>query len=296
MGTNAKGLLQYLTKKAHSVLTSNHLFPEADIVYLMSEIKQIQALNTRVKKPVMHFVLAFPEGEKLDEKLMRTITEDFMHQFGADKNQWISIQHFDTEHKHNHVLLNRVKIDGNLLSDSFSHRKAMRISRALEIKYGLKVLSSIKAENTNESIALLKRNIDFDIIISKSIEDFISLIEKKSYDVKIGRGIVFIDKSNGAKTKGSAIGREYSLKHITERIEASIKTKDGQTNTKLHLSKELREEQEEISDVLEFEQDIQDTNTVQELFDVMVGNQYVGETPIGKKKKKKKEERITKRK
>ena len=293
MGNNVRGLLRYLTKKEHSVLTSNHLLPDADVNYLTSEIKQISDLNTRVKKNVMHFVLAFPESDNINVAKMTMITDAFMKLFGAADNQWISIKHEDSEnHQHCHVLLNRVKMDGSLLKDSFSIKKAMRISRYLEIEFKLKQVSNEKKIGNNKSRDLLKTNIDFALIISKTFEQFVEEMAKRSYKVNVGSGITFTDITNGVTLKGSAIARNYSLKHIKERVRESVK--DQYSNKRQNLSKGLQQEQQEIEDIIEIEQDNKTASVVGELFDTMIGDQYVGESST-KKKKKKKEQQTKKR-
>lgn len=292
MGNNAKGLLQYLTKKEHSILISNHLIPDNNIDYLSSEIKQISDLNTRVKKNVMHFVLAFPESDNIGEAKMAMITEAFMKFFGADDNQWIAIRHQDTEnHQHCHVLLNRVKIDGSLLKDSFSIKRAMKIARYLEVEFKLKKVSNKRKQGNNESRDLLKNNIDFALVLSKTFEQFVEEMAKRSYKVNIGRGISFTDITNGVTEKGSAISRNYSLKYIKERVGESV---EDQFSKRQYLSKELQKEQKEIEDVIEITQDNQEPNRFGEILNVMIGDQHIDESSL-KKKKKKKEQKAKKR-
>ncbi|WP_397364512.1 relaxase/mobilization nuclease domain-containing protein [Olleya sp. R77988] len=217
-GSSIKGLLQYLTNKDHAVITANYLYPDAKLETIVSEFNAIQGLNKRVKKSVMHIVLSFPEEEKLSDDKLKTVTEDFMDAFGAEENQWISIKHFNTKHRHCHIAINRVKIDGKLLSTSYSHLRAKEICRALEMKHGLNKVSSSKFVSSNKGKDQLKRIIDHAIEKCKSIEAFKKEIEQQGFKVLMGRGVTFINTTNGAKTKGSSIGRDYSFGNIKKRL------------------------------------------------------------------------------
>ncbi len=268
LGNNVNGLLQYLTKKKHAVLTSNKIFPDPDINYISNEFKTIQGLNNRVKKNVMHLVLAFDKDEKIDDYKMAMITEDFMKEFEADENQWISFQHFDTEHLHQHTVINRVKMDGTLLSDSYSKTRAINICRALEIRYKLKIVSNIKSENKNLAKQELKQIIDEAILKSNSIEEFKKKVETEKYKVYLGRGIAFVNTTNGAKFKGSDIGRNYSLMNIKKQL--------------LHLSKDklqsksLKEEQKDIKNIISTTKTTSTNSTIKSLsslaFDLLNDN------------------------
>lgn len=241
-GTNVVGLLQYLTKKKHEVLTSNKILPVNDIEFITRELKQIQGFNSRAKKNTMHIVLAFDKGISIDGMKMKIIAEDFMKRFGAHNNQWISFKHFDTDHQHQHIVLNRVKEDGTILSDSYSHLTARNICRDLEKKYQLRQLSNIKRENTNISMESLKQLIDITIDKVSSLDDFKRELEKNQYKVLVGRGISFINKSNGVKIKGSAIGRQYSLGYIKKRLHNPEEVKQDEVpHTLKKESNEIRQ-------------------------------------------------------
>jgi hypothetical protein len=223
-----KGLLHYLTKKENEVITSNLLLPDLPIKEIQKEMEIMQSLNKRCKKNLMHIVLSFPHQEKLDSVTLKNITEDFLEAFKADNCMSISYRHFDRSHPHVHCVINKIKMDGTVLSDSFSHIRAKKICRKIEQIYDLTRVSNFSKENTNSSIQKLQIEIDTVIEDSLSFEEFIRLLELKSYKVLKGRGISFIDKRNGTKIKGSAIGRNYSLSNIKKRLLEASETKDIQ--------------------------------------------------------------------
>jgi len=273
-GTNISGLLHYLTAKKHSVLTSNKLFPDADISYVTNEFKEIQSLNPRCKNNLMHIVLSFPEKDNMTEEKMKTITEDFLNEFGASDNQWLSIMHFNTSHFHQHAVINKVKANGELLSDSFSHLRAKKICRSLEIKYDLNKISNFKSENSNINKDDLKGLITDVIIHSKSIDEFVTLMKKKNYKVLIGRGITFINMKNGSKIKGSALKRGFSLSNLKKQINLPHPTPK--------LIKPLESEQDDIKNIISL------TTSISEIYDSLntSDNEEFESDPIKKKKRK----------
>ena len=244
-GINVSGLLHYLTAKKFTVLTSNKLFPDADLRYVTNEFKEVQGLNPRCKNNLMHIVLSFPEKDNLTAERMKIITEDFLNEFGASENQWLSIMHFNTPHFHQHAVINRVKANGKLLSDSFSHLKTKRICRSLEIKYDLNKISNFKSENLNINKNDLEELITDALHQSNSIEEFIELMRKQNYKVLIGRGITFINMKNGTKIKGSAISREFSLRNLKKQINLPQPVQK--------INKPLESEQDDIKDIISFD-------------------------------------------
>lgn len=227
-GTNVRGLLQYLTSKDHEVITSNYVFPDSSPSEIAKEMRIVQELNSRCKKNLMHVVLSFPYHDKVDSEKLMNITEEFLEAFKADDCMSISYRHFDRSHPHVHVVINKIKFDGTVLSDSFSHIRAKKICRKIEQNYGLQKVSNIGAENENSSIQNLQKQVDLAIENSVSFEEFIRWLERKKYRVLKGRGISFIDKKNGTKIKGSAIGRNYSLGSIKKRIIQTSESKEIQ--------------------------------------------------------------------
>lgn len=273
-GTNVSGLLHYLTAKKHSVLTSNKLFPDANLKYVTNEFKEVQSLNPRCKNNLMHIVLSFPEKENLTAEKMKTITEDFLNEFGASENQWLSIMHFNTKHSHQHAVINKVKNNGKLLSDSFSHLRAKRICRSLEIKYDLNKISNIKSDNSNINKNDLKGLITDVLIQSNSIDEFVVLMKKKNYKVIIGRGITFINMKNGTKVKGSAISRGFSLSNLKKQINLPQPTPK--------LIKPLESEQDDIKNIISL------STSISEIYDSLntSDNEEFESDPIKKKKRK----------
>lgn len=239
IGSQVKGLLQYLTSKKNNVLTTNNLLPNLTIKELVNEFKTISNLNKRSKKNIMHVVLSFPAIENLNDQKLTLITEDFLSAFGADENMSITIRHYKKSNPHVHCVINRVKDDGSLLSDSFSHIKAKNICRKLEKVHELQEVSNFKNIDVNIAIEQLRETVDLMLVEAQSLDHFFLLMRLNNYQVLKGRGISFIQKKKGIKIKGSALGREYSLSNIEKRV---LNTKKIKSTNKIPLKKSIKGE------------------------------------------------------
>jgi hypothetical protein len=51
---------------------------------------------------------------------------------GLENNQYIVTRHLDTEHEHVHLLVNRIRFDGGITSDSHDYRRQEVLMRAIE--------------------------------------------------------------------------------------------------------------------------------------------------------------------
>ncbi|QTE21019.1 relaxase/mobilization nuclease domain-containing protein [Polaribacter cellanae] len=191
-GKGCLKLLQYITTKDNQVITSNNILPNLKITEVVKEFKKTQSLNNRCTKNLMHIVLSFPKSEKINSFKMKNISEDFIKAFNANDCMSITYQHYDREHPHLHIALNKVKNDGSILSDSFSHLRAREICRKIEQIYDLEQISNYSTKNKNTSIEKIKEDIDAAILASRSFQQFIEIMAIYNYKVLKGRGVSFI--------------------------------------------------------------------------------------------------------
>jgi hypothetical protein len=80
---------------------------------------------------------------------------------GLDDNQYLITRHTDTEHEHIHLLVNRIRLDGEVASDSHDYRRHEVLMREIERDYSLQLVRpSIEAERR----AATKGEIDQDCV------------------------------------------------------------------------------------------------------------------------------------
>lgn len=96
-------------------------------------------LNTRIRTPVYHISLSFSKQDsaKLTDDLMVKIAGEYMDKMNIKNTQYIVVRHYDREHPHIHLVVNRVDNDGKTISDSNDRIRNNRVCRELTIKYGL---------------------------------------------------------------------------------------------------------------------------------------------------------------
>lgn len=193
---------------------------------LTRQFKEVQQLNTRLAKPVLHITLSFaPEDrDKINREKMLQISNDCSADLGFANHQFIAIEHVDTLHPHFHMVVNRVGFDGKTLSDSNSYKKIAAHCRSMEQRYGLQVVLSPRRflpkatqqlPRQDKRKETLKQLIATTLKTTGTYEGFVEKIAPEGILVTKGRGIAFTDKQ-GVYTKGSAIG--FSLENIHQHL------------------------------------------------------------------------------
>lgn len=56
---------------------------------------------------------------------------------GFEKNQYIAVEHIDTNHQHVHIVANRVGFEGGVVSDSNNYRQMAQFCRKMEQQLNL---------------------------------------------------------------------------------------------------------------------------------------------------------------
>lgn len=242
-GKDFYGLLAYNEKKVENdqghVLDSG--ITHDTVVNMTKEFNMVRQLRPRLGKAVYHVSLSLSPGEKLSDREFTTLGFDYLKGMGFDSNQYIMYRHTDTQHEHIHIIANRVKYSGAVVSDSRDYERSEQLVRKLEDKYGLSTLESPemkkKAGLTQKEIEktlrtgkapiklVLQQRIDGALLSSKDIADFIKELKKKKIypmfnaSVTTGRvtGISF--DHEGVVYKGSTLGRQYSWNNIIKHLD-----------------------------------------------------------------------------
>jgi hypothetical protein len=183
----------------------------------------------------MHIALSFAPGERLSKQQLSKVTNHCAEDFGFDKNQFIAVEHNDTEHQHFHVVVNRINFDGKTLSDSNNYKKISDFCRKMEKKFQLvQVLSPTKFlsaeqkdlprhDNRREQLRMV---IAQSLNSSKNYDEFAGKMRVGGYEIIKGRGISFIDRQ-AVKVKGSELG--FSMEKINEQLKRNLSQAPKQT-------------------------------------------------------------------
>jgi hypothetical protein len=179
--------------------------------------------------------------------MLLAIAKDYLDANGFTDNQYLIFRHYDADHPHLHLLVNRISFDGKVVSDSNNYKRSEEIVRQLEMKYGLlKVQPSKqadrKAPKKNEiemafrtgkpsyKMALQEKLIRI-IDNSGSIHDVIRQGEQQGIyflfnQATTGRvsGITYF--TGDFKIKGQALGNQFKWNELAKKIKYE-QTKDS---------------------------------------------------------------------
>ncbi len=267
-GKGFRGAIAYDLQEGKSVLLETNMAAgEKGCVQAFSkEFGVVRALRPNLEKAVCHVSLSLHPNEKLNDDDWCKVAQTWLEDMGYNNNQYIVSRHTDTEHPHIHILVNRISLDGSVVSDSYDYKRQEVVMRKLEKEHGLvQVLSSHEvgrkattkgevehALRTNEPSARMKLQNIIDTALARnantSFHEFAENLLVQGVETKLNKastetvsGISF--SLNGVSFKGSKLGKAYtwnSLKnrgliyengHITRYEQNKSNTNKEQSNT-----------------------------------------------------------------
>ena len=95
------------------------------------------ALNSHVKKPVIHISLNPSPKDILSEEQMTVLAQEFMEKFSYGNQPYIVWLHEDINRKHMHIVSVRINEKGEKIDHNREAVRAQNICREMEVKYGL---------------------------------------------------------------------------------------------------------------------------------------------------------------
>lgn len=206
---------------------------------ILHEIKIIQDLNQNATNKTFSLVISpeKEEGKKLTNKELREITKDFMQKLGIDpeKQQYIAFVHTEKQHKHIHIIANRVKENGTLIPDNHIGKKAQWAGHEVAKERGLtsakeKMINKLKSIEMEKDVdRAIKNGIvkKHQFVMSKmpnSMESYMKQMQELGVKVtptinKQGQiqGHRMLDLATGKDFKASEVHRNLGLKNIMEK-------------------------------------------------------------------------------
>lgn len=108
-----------------------------DLNTIVSTIIDYNSKNSNVKKPNIHISLNFHKDDILSNEAITEIAHDYMKEMGYDAQPYALYRHFDKEHPHIHIVSSQINPEGNKINDSYIHYRSQKLTRNLEVKYGI---------------------------------------------------------------------------------------------------------------------------------------------------------------
>jgi hypothetical protein len=166
---------------------------------------------------------------------MNMIANEYLNNMGFDQHQYAIFRHFDADHPHLHILVNRIGYDGKVVSDSKDYQRSEQVLRELEKQHGLtEVISSRQAQEramTKNELEMMKRTdepsvkMKLQIIIRNVLsqkpyaEQFIQQLEAQGINVLFNQASTgFVSGISygyeGMQFKGAHLGNAYKWQAV----------------------------------------------------------------------------------
>ncbi len=206
---------------------------------ILQEVGMIRSLRPNLQKYFYHTSINFPPEEDLSNQKMVAIARDYLVQNGFNQHQYILFRHYDADHPHLHLLVNRIGFDGRVVSDSQDYARSEQTLRDLERKYQLtQVISSkhaLERAMTKNELEMMKRTgqpstkMKLQVIVKSMLEqkptvkDFIDCLEPRGIQLLFNQastgfvsGISY--QYEGMVFRGSHLGNAYKWSTIKNSI------------------------------------------------------------------------------
>ncbi|SEJ12577.1 Relaxase/Mobilisation nuclease domain-containing protein [Myroides marinus] len=245
------------TKKGYELVRNNLSGESPKELFQTMQILQNQ--NNRCKNNTISAVISptIADSQKMSDRDLRVLAVEFLLglQIDPTKAQFIAFVHTEKEHKHIHIIANRIDENGKALKDNYIGFEAQRVAHETALKYGW---TSIRQENKNKkqradnTNLMVKNDIKTahrEVLKQKpnDLQEYIRLMLEKEVEVKPTinkqgniQGYRFIHLPTGANLKASEIDRNMKLNDLFKNT-TSMEPKD-EVN-KLFTSQESYEPQ-----------------------------------------------------
>lgn len=248
-----------LTRNGLSGITPKELYTDMLI---------FQQQNLRCTNNTISMVLSptISDGINMSDNQLKQLTEDFLTEMELDPNsrQYIAFVHSEKAHKHVHILMNRVKMDGTLIKDSFISKNAQEAAHLVALKHGLTSAKILKETKENQSKS---KNLEIKKTIKKAHYKVLMMKPDTLETYKEGMLKFDIEVLPTINKQGNIQGYRFNHKPT----ETNLKASEVDRNLKLNKlftngnSRALTRPEEGIS-LPDWKLDMDILNTIPELF------------------------------
>jgi hypothetical protein len=263
-GKGFRGALRYNLQKVDQGVAKilDMTFTSGKEDSIMREVALVKMLRPNLQKYFYHTSLNFPPNENLGDEQMNIIANEYLNNMGFDQHQFAIFRHFDADHPHLHILVNRIGYDGKVVSDSKDYQRSEQVLRMLEKQHGLTVvISSRQAQEramTKNELEMMKRTDEPSVkmklqVIIKNVlsqkpdaEQFIKQLEAQGINILFNQASTgFVSGISygyeGMQFKGAHLGNAYKWQAVKNAIsyeqerdrtaihQANVRTKEQQS-------------------------------------------------------------------
>jgi len=248
VGKTFPGILEYATQecKEARVLGAEGVRIDS-AAHMAADFDFQRSQRPRLGNAVLHVAISVPKEEAVGKTreqvgaLLNEAAAAWRKEMKIENTQWVLIQHFDRDHPHAHLILNRVDNAGKTIPDNFIGQRSRQAAQAVERQLGLisaeqrgrehakqpgPTPSQQKARTPREvrkadwhrtrhatANALIPhrgKTGSFEDLQTKVVWDGIEVkpLQHRRADGMVVYGVVF--SKNGFNIKGSDVGKEFS--------------------------------------------------------------------------------------
>jgi MobA/VirD2-like, nuclease domain len=203
-----------------------------DYKLLARDFEIIRSQRESIGHPVFHGVIDFYPKEELNDGQLIKIARAYMQEMGLVNTQYAVVKHIDKEHRHLHVVANRINFEGEHLNLYPAQFRSNDIVRELAREYGLTPPGQKNLREMNFNALhgpetrkyAIYRSIKECLPGCQDFEELERRLRHEGIDVRYR-----IDDRTGERTgisyrylgfsfKGSDIDREYSFGQLHEKL------------------------------------------------------------------------------
>lgn len=230
---------------------------------IVEEMKIIQDLNQRATNKTFSLVLSpdVKDGKNLSDKELKEMTQQYLKDLGInpEQQQYIAFVHTEKEHKHIHIIANRVQSDGKLISDHHIGKKGQWVAHGIAKERGLisakeKMFENLKnREQTNGSLKGIKADIfkKHQSVMKtqpKTFSNYTEAMSKLNLEVKPTinkqgqiQGFRVIEKETNSDFKMSEIHRSMSISGLMKSgLKNDLKNGNNPILNKIEKASEIK--------------------------------------------------------
>lgn len=137
-GSGFGGLARYLHSGDRVAWAEARNLPTTDPDLVPAMMRSTALLSRRVKDPVLHYSISWPEYEQLHREDMLQVADRTLADLGLAEHQAVIVAHDDTAHPHIHVMVNRVHPASGRAWEKWKYKTRLERSlKTLEKEMGL---------------------------------------------------------------------------------------------------------------------------------------------------------------
>lgn len=224
-GSSHAAALKYaMEKDSAQEIASNNLYSK-DAVARAQEMDALSN-SARTTKPNFHASLSLPIGERGTDDQWQKAGEAYLKEMGFDlsKTQYVITRHIDSEHDHVHIIANRVTLDCKTVNMRNDRRRSHAATRVAERESSLHAYNEQEQKLGKGRLHELRAKVDSAFVDKPTLKQFKERLKKEGVTLKLNQsettgrisGVSYAEDS-GRQFKGSALGKQYSLKGLQDR-------------------------------------------------------------------------------